>query len=468
MTQPVANYGLSLFGIDPYGSEYGSFGVASAVAYTNTTAQVRFSEVIDLSDADFLNPANYTLSPPLAVYAVIIESADSVILATAPQQLIEYTVTVTAGRSYTHIPLDSRYNTATFIGLPQLPTYFPCGTSSTRVRCVFNTEMQVGPATTVGNYTVADLNGNPLSIVNVTAEQPGNPISVVLTLAAPGMMTTGWYQTLLSDNIKSALGYNLDPLVHTFQWVTPIQTTTVDIRDFSGEVQGGPFGNPAGLVYFSPSLNVAASNSIIQVEEVDVCSTAYDTYSFPQPIDPSPFYVWSPTAPQTMLGQAGIVLFGGFPKLCDASFDLELVGENFSDLMPEANDGSCSILMRAGFAPGYVALLNIPTWALFDGNPAHETTPPMFICANITSGPIPPGGEQIIILHCAMNGGSTMTAISGPSQHSAETAIEGISTMFTSPQATAQVGATSWMRVARGSQNHSAEVSIVGTSTATT
>ena len=469
MTQPVAQYGLALFGDDPYGSEYGLFGVGGAVAYTSTSVQVRFTDLIDQTDFDFLDPANYTIvapvtlppTPNLTVFAVTVESADSVVLLTYPQQQVEYTVTVTAGRSLSQIQLSPQYDSATFLGLPQLPTYFPAGTTPTRVRCIFDTTMQVGPATTLGNYTVTDLNGNVLPIVSVTAEQSGDPVSVVLTLSVP-MTTTSWYQTVLSDAILSTFGYHLLPLTHVFQWVQSAQSTSVPIPEFSGEVQGGQFGFPNGLVFFSPSLNVAASNSVIQVEEVAVCTTAYDQYHFPQPVDPSPFYVWSPTAPQTFLGQSGIVLFAGFPRLSEATFELEFTGTHLQDQVPEAFDGSCSILMQTGFAPGYVALLNDPAWWMFDGT--HSTTPPMFICAN-NLAPIPFGGECIHILHCAIVAGASMTVAAPlPRQQVAEAVMDADSNMTTDPQGAGSSVANSFMRVARPSQNHAAVVSIVGSS----
>jgi hypothetical protein len=469
MTQPSAQYGLALFGDDPYGSEYGLFGVGGAVAYTNTSVQVRFTDLIDQTDFDFLDPANYTIvapvtlppTPNLTVFAVTVESADSVVLLTYPQQQVEYTVTVTSGRSLSQIQLSPQYDSATFLGLPQLPTYFPAGTTPTRVRCIFDTTMQRTPATTLGNYTVTDLNGNVLPIVSVTAEQSGDPVSVVLTLSVP-MTTTSWYQTVLSDAILSTFGYHLLPLTHVFQWVQSAQSTSVPIPEFSGEVQGGQFGFPNGLVFFSPSLNVAASNSVIQVEEVAVCTTAYDQYHFPQPVDPSPFYVWSPTAPQTFLGQSGIVLFAGFPRLSEATFELEFTGTHLQDQVPEAFDGSCSILMQTGFAPGYVALLNDPTWWMFDGT--HSTTPPMFICAN-NLAPIPFGGEKIIILHCAIVAGASMTVAAPlPRQQVAEAVMDADSNMTTDPQGAGSSVANSFMRVARPSQNHAAVVSIVANS----
>ena len=469
MTQPAANYGLALFGDDPYGSSYGLFGVAGAVAYTNTTVQVRFTDLMDLTDFDFLDPANYVITPPvtipptppITVNSVTIESADSVILFTTPQHAVLYTVVVGAGRSLYQVQLAPQYDSATFLGLPQLPTYFSCGTTSTRVRCVFSTTVQLGPATDLTNYTLTDLNGNVIPLVSVTPEQAGDPISVVLTLGVP-MLTTSWYQTVLNAAILSTAGFRLEPLTFVFQWVQATPTTSVPIPEFSGEVRGGQYGFPDGLVFFSPSLNVAASNSVIQVEEVSVCTTAYDQYHFPQPIDPNPFYVWSPTAPQTFLGQSGIVLFAGFPRLSEAIFELEFTGTHLVEPMPEAFDGSCSILMRSGFAPGYVAPLNDPLFWMFDGT--HSTTPPMFICAN-NLAPIPFGGEQIIILHCAIVAGASMSVASPLPRHPvAEVSIEGSSLVTTEPQGAGASVGNSVMRVARPSQNHAAVMSIVGSS----
>jgi hypothetical protein len=466
---PTGNFGRSLFGLDPYGSEFGSFGVVGAVAYTNTTVQIQFSDIINLSDLDFTDPANYSISPPLTVMAATIESADSVVLITEPTQLVEYTVTVSAGLSHAGVPLDPRYKTATFEGLPQLPTYFSCGTAATRVRIIFDTAVDPSTALVSTNYTVSDFNGNALPILSVQSEQAGGmvlvrTVSVVLTLGVP-MVTTQWYQTTVSSNVKSTEGYSFSPATWDFQWVLPVATTSVPIKEFSGEVSGSPFGDPAGLVYFSPSLNVATPDSIIEVEEVACCTTAYDRYCFPQPVDPSPFYVWSPTTP-TVLGQAGVVLWGGFPRLGDASFDLEFTGTHLVEPMPEALDNCCSVYLKAGFDPSYVSLLNDPAWWMFDET--HSTTPPMFICANNTSGPIPPGGETTIILHCAIVGGSSFTAASGPQTHAVRASIEGGATFTTDIQGATSLEATSWVRIARASQNHSAVAAITGTSTLTT
>jgi hypothetical protein len=492
---PTGNFGISLFGLDPYGSEYGSFGVVGAVAYTNTTVQIQFSDLIDLNDLDFTRPSNYSVyssSSSLTVIAATIESANSVVLITEPTQPVEYTVTVSAGRSRSQVPLDPRYDTARFVGLPQLPTYFSCGTTSTRVRIIFNTAVQSGPATDRTNYTVTDFNGHALPISSVASEQAGGSVSsVVLTLGTP-MGTTQWYQTTLSSNVKSIDGYSFSPLTHDFQWVQPVQTTSVPIQEFSNRHRGGPeiYFSPSllqsfredssgpvqepssqpdtpsihrrhtvGQVFFSPSLNVAASNSVIEVEEVTCCTTAYDQYHFPQPVDPSPFYVWSPATP-TVLGQAGVVLWGGFPRLGEARFELESYLE---DTMPEAFDGCCSILMREPFDPSYVSLLNDPAWSMFDET--HSTTPPMFICADITQGPIPPGPESITVLQCALVGGSSFTAAASPQGFGAKVGMVGSSTFTTDIQGATNLRAASWMRVARASQNHGAVAAINGTST---
>lgn len=456
----TGNYGLSLFGIDPFGSGSAVFGVASATSYSPHFVQVRFTDLFDPSDTAFTDPGNYGISPPLAVNAVIIESAGSVVLETDAQSLVTYTVTVAAGRSFAGIPMIPPNNTADFTGSPLIVGYTPVATSSTRVRCIFNTEMLLNAALSdPTSYTVTDLNGIAVPVISAQPEQPGpGPLSVVLTLGVE-LQTTTWYQTILNSGIVDINGHAPQPSAVDFQWVLPVLTVSVPIPEFSGEVSGGPFGDHNGLVFFSPSLNVAAPNSIIQVEDVSVCTTAYDQYRFPAPRDPSPFYIWSPLGPHTVLGQPGIVLFRDL--LGEARFSLEFTASHQIEYMPEPFDGSCSIVMRAGFAPGYVSLLNNLTWTLFNGT---STVPPMFICAN-NLAPIPVGPETIIVLHQAMVGRATMTVQEPQLVHWAATNIHADSNLATIPElAPTNLAANSYMRVGRPHLQLGASVAIVGQS----
>jgi len=507
MANNLGNFGLSLYGMDPYGSEPALFGVAGATAYSPHFVQVRFTDILDFTFLPLTDPTNYSISPTLAVHTVIVESADSVILGTDAQSAVLYTVTVTAAKSFFGTPMVPPHNTATFTGLASISGgYFAVGTTPTRVRCIFSTQMQLNAALTdPTNYTVTDLNGNVLSVLSAQPEQSGNPFSVVLTLGTP-MQTTSWYQTILSPSLVDIHGNAPKPSAVDFQWVLPAQNISVPISEFSGEVTGGPFGDHNGLVYFSPSLNVAASNSTIQVEEVDVCTKAYDEYHPPVALDPAPFYVWSPIGPQTTLGEQGIVLFGGFPFLSEAKFEVEFTGTHVNDLMPEAFDGSCSVVLKASFAPTtLISLLNDTAWSLFAGNDVRyanipaavamssdsyafadtppnltdaasvqansslsalatvigtESCPPMFVCADNSIAPVP-GTETIIVLRHAIVGNATMTVAEPDVVHWAAAAIEGDSTFATSPQAPpTSIQANSWMRVGRPGVHFSTTVSM--------
>jgi hypothetical protein len=382
MANNPGNYGLSLFGLDPYGSEWAPYGVAGATSYSPHFVQVRFTDLIDLSDPSYLIPSNYVITPTLTVTAVIIESADSVILQTSAQSLEVYTVTVGEATSFFGVPMVPPLNVATFTGYPSVPGYFSAATTPFRVRCIFSTPMLLNAAlTSPSSYTVTDLNFGNFPVLTAEPEQTGNPLSVVLTLSIP-METDNWYQTILSPAIVDVNGQSPKPSAVDFQFILPATTTSVSIPEFTGEVSGGPFGHPDGLVFFSPSLNVAAANSIIQVEEVDVCSKAYDSYHIPQPIDPAPFYLWSPNGPKTFLEkEQGFVLFAGFPRLSEARFELDF--PELRDRVPLSVDTSVCITMRAQYQPGYVPFLNDPAWWHFDGT--HTSTPPMWINANITA-----------------------------------------------------------------------------------
>lgn len=409
----TGNYGLSLYGLDPYGSDWAPFGVAGATSYSPHFVQVRFTDLIDLGDPQYLNPANYVITPTLAVHGVIIESADSVILQTDTQTFLTYLVTVGEATSFFGQPMVPPLNKATFNGFPSQSGYFSAATTPFRIRCIFSVPMQVNAALTNPiSYTITDLNENVFTVLTAVPEQSGNPLSVVLTLATP-MERDNWYQSILSPALVDINGQSPKPSAVDFQFILPATSTQVPISDFSGEVSSGILGDPDGLVFFSPSLNVAASNSIIQVEEVDVCTTAYDTYTPPQPIDPVPFYVWSPKGPQTFLDQQGVVLFAGFPRMSQAKFELEFEGPFLVEPMPQANDPSCCITVTQTYAPGYVPLLNDPAFWMFDGT--HNTTPPMWITAEI--------GAVFAIVAVTNHGGQIEVQTSTPTKFSTGNAV---------------------------------------------
>jgi len=163
------------------------------------------------------------------------------------------------------------------------------------------------------------------------------------------------------------------------------------LKRFTGEVTGGLFGNPAGLVFFSPSLgNGSSPNSAIVVDEVSVCTKAYDTYSFPVPVDPLPLYTHggglTGTLPDSVLNSA--VLFTDFYRMREAQFNL---GDSQADTAPTAVSSRALATLHETWDPTLVSLLNNTTWHLYDGSLSS------FILADNTA-PIPAGTTTNITL----------------------------------------------------------------------
>lgn len=145
------------------------------------------------------------------------------------------------------------------------------------------------------------------------------------------------------------------------------------------------FEDPEGLVFFSPALVPGgAPNSSIQVDEISTCTTAYDSYTFPQPVDPIPLYTYTPLNAPTLNNS---VLFTSFYRLNEAQHVLH---NKPSDTVPIVGDVGTTITLQEVWPPLRVAILNSPGWTLFD-----NTAPPPydFITAdNLSPFPPPSGG----------------------------------------------------------------------------
>jgi len=146
------------------------------------------------------------------------------------------------------------------------------------------------------------------------------------------------------------------------------------------------FGNPEGLVFFSPSLKTGgAATSSIQVDKVDTCTQAFDKYTFPQPVDPPPLFTHGggvvPTPVATNLNTS--ILFAGFYRLGEAKLNLSDAEE---DALPPPIDIGATFTLTQVHLPEDVSLLNATTWVLFDGNPS----PPYAFTTADNLSPFPP------------------------------------------------------------------------------
>jgi hypothetical protein len=430
----LRGYGNEAYGSSPYGSGV-TFGVEGAVALNANHVEVTFTSAVDFSYGPVLENTNYEITPTLNVLSVVEGPGNSVILNTSPHQAgIFYVVVVSAAQSLIGTPLDPAQNAAQFAGFPIVPSFFAVATSVQRVRVVFAQVMLNDlNLSSPSSYSVSDFDGNSLPIETAVPEQATNPLSVMLTLGT-NLGDSDFYVCAISNNIRTEIGQNVVPPTSVFQWLQGETQINVPLSVFTGEVSNDPLlGDPGGLVFFSPALDTSTPNSIIQVEDVDVCTTAYDTYTLPAPVDPIPLYTYggglvpTPSPDPYLLNQC--VLWAPFPRLVEAQFE---VGFNPEDIVPPPVDTSCSILINMPWAPGYVALLNDPVYYLLPQASPPQSVPPMFITAN-NLAPIPPGPETIIVLHVQLGGRSNFPPSTATMQGGLDAGMDGSSKLLAAP-----------------------------------
>lgn len=402
---PIGLFGSDGYGTDPYGSLPPPFAVTGAETLSTQIVAVSFSDTLDAFTFGLTNPASYVIRElisgnPLPVIAVTQNDPRTVFLKVSSFAFVEYRVTVIGDvRSVEGAQIDPNANSAIFTGIPPEELFQGVAISSTRVRLLFLFSLLNSPALSdPSSYTLTDLVGDILPIDSVIVEP--SLTAVTLVLSAVPMSTTEWYVVTLGPGVTTAGGLTILPNTSKFQYVQPALSISFQIANFTGEAKGGLFGNPLGLVFFSPALSTSVPNSIIQVDEVDVCTRAFDTYTFPALLDPDALFTWSPAGPSGNLGPplgrgVGVVLWAPFPRLSEAKFTLSFSGPFMVDTVPIPVDSRALATMQEPWAHDHVALLNNPAWKLFDNTSA--LVPPVFICANNLL-PIPPGPMSTITL----------------------------------------------------------------------
>jgi hypothetical protein len=241
-------------------------------------------------------------------------------------------------------------------------------------------------------YLVEDLDGNTVLVDSVTTEQTSSIRSIILHTAT-ALVDTKFYKATVLTGVETEDLLSLSPDHSVFQWVETTLSTTIPLQEFTGEFFGGLLGDHNGLVFFSPALELPAADSVIQVDDVDVCTKAFDEYHFPQPIDPAPLMTYTPTAGVGTLNTAGFVLWGAFPRLSDAKFEVAM---RSADTVEPFIDTSCVAVLTSTWPSNRVAILNNPDWKLYDnaGNP-----PAYFITADtLTPFPMPVSEHHVLSL----------------------------------------------------------------------
>ncbi len=383
----MGGYGLGEFGLGSFGS-LPPLAVVQALSAGPSQVLVEFSSPPDPTHVLTFDPASYVI-PGLTVFSVLAEGPTTVRLVTSPQSWQAYTVTANLSLRNTSLqPIDPDARVASFTGYSDTPTFRATAQSATKVQLIFQEPMLLDTSlTNPGLYTVVSLAGVAIPVISVVPRTYlGVTARVELVLGGPLSPNTTYVVTVLAP-IQTLSGKPLVPNQAPTLWVPAPNQLFTNIANFSGEVSGGLFGNPLGLVFFSPALEAAAPNSSLQVDEVTVCTKAYDEYLLPQPVDPRPF--------RTFGGWYGgrtnsreTVLWAPFPRMVDAKFTLaDLRTESYTAVA----DGRCVAVITERLDPSKVSLLNNVYWQTFGTNP-H----PFKTAANMA--PIGPGSTTTITL----------------------------------------------------------------------
>jgi hypothetical protein len=351
-------------------SVYVPLKVLSAAVLSNVFVEITYSHAVDPSFGPNVDPGNFSISPSLIVVGAVITGPNTVRLQTLQQSNVLYTITVAQGRSTPGDALDPLFDTATFTGALTAPSFFAAAQSDTKVMLTFSNEMEVDVEfTDPTNYDIRDFHGNTIVINTVVAQGPA-PIRRATLELDSNLAKGGYYVAEVDPAVTTTTALSISPTTDVFQWASmeaPIFTgpIVVPIENFSGEVSDGILGDPDGLVFFSPALDVAVASSVIEIDEISVCTRAYDVYEAPQPLDPPFLYTFSPVgaAATSVLG-VGTVLWAPPERVGLAHFELSEFAE---DTMPTAVDGPADAILSEPIDITRASFLNDVRWQTFGG-----------------------------------------------------------------------------------------------------
>jgi hypothetical protein len=391
----VEGFGASPYGESAYGGEPDTtFRLISARSINHHTTTLTFSGPPKLDSAETLDPANYFIqSTPgghiLRVQRVIPDSDPNSLQVLTDEQVYSlYNLQLGSLISISGEPLDPSYSTTRFTGFPSHGTFTAQSIRTDAVLVLFNQAMLVDSnLTNPLNYLIQDVTGSMVTVTNVVPNYLSNPTRVTLQLGSSVIAGVSYYLTV-SRSVVSSSGMTVLPPTSVISWFNKHPLAKIPISSFSGEVQGSLFGNPQGLVFFSPALVPGGSpNSVLQIEGVETCTDASDTYRIPPTSRATPsLYIFNnlrPSGPPQVSVLNRDFLFTDFYQMNEAQMNLL---DNQEDIIEPPVDIGASLRMVEVYPPTRVALLNSPGWIL-NGGGANPPYP--FVTADNLS-PLPP------------------------------------------------------------------------------
>ncbi len=253
----------------------GAPALQTAVALTNTSVLLTFSERLDQASAETVG--FYAISAPdLAITTAVLQADQiSVLLTTASQANTDYTVTVTNVRGRLGgPPVDPDRNTASFSGIPPVDTVAPRllsaqATNSTTVLLSFNEPLRSlsnpldNPAEDASNYSLSPA-------VTVIGAQLNEAQTQVLLTTLP--LAEGVPYALTVANVKDLAGNLIDPANQTTTFTFLGQAGLGD-DDLPRVVAAASTGNRSIIVQFSrPMGNSAISPGSYVIVQTNINS----------------------------------------------------------------------------------------------------------------------------------------------------------------------------------------------------
>jgi len=288
--------------------------------------------------------------------------------------------------------IDPSHDTASFLGLATTATFTAVAQSRRKIQLTFSEPASIDAAfITPTNYEVTTLDGQGLLVSAVQQTGPDNTRAAV-TLGedlTPG----GYYVVKVLPGVAMQSGRFVLPDHQVFQWRAATTPIRIAITAFSGEVTSGLLGEPAGLAFFSPALDVSVPNSVIQVDSVSVCTRAYDVYTIPSPPDPLALFTWPAplTGAKSEIGASGGVLIASAYRLGQAEM---VVQNSLTETLPDADDGPATATLVESVDISRASFLNDDRWRTYPGTGATEG--PFILADNLTY--IGPGATTVIAL----------------------------------------------------------------------
>lgn len=348
------------------------FKVVTAVSLSPTLLKVDFTGFVDPNHASNFDVANYTIAGLTITNVDPYGVSKSIILQTSLQLAATYTVVLNATpgviQGLDGDQLDPLYNTAQFLGAVSPATASAVAQSRRKIRLHFSEPMLFDAEfTDPANFLLSGFDGTGIDVDRI--EQVGPDTTRAQLILGTDLTPFMHYSLQIDALVRTVTGKSIWPEDVPLHWIEAIpRPISVSLSAFSGEVTTGLLGAPEGQVFFSPAFGLSVPASVIQVDNVSVCTRAYDVYTIPSLPDPLILFTFpSPWGGSPRLGAGGGVLRASAARLGLAEMALSDLRQ---DAVPPPMDGPVEGLLQEPIDITRASFLNDARWRIFPGTGA--------------------------------------------------------------------------------------------------